>query len=416
MNPVIVIPTYWEQNQAGMLVPGQYDHATNISDQNPDLDRCLQSLEQVHGIIRIAVLVVCPLAQTEAVRLRVNQIVGKHPTLPVTIITNKEVSAIVDKIETIAPDLTGEVVSLRGYGAIRNVGLAIASIMGHDSVVFIDDDEIITTSDFLDRAMYGLGYETRSSLPILAKTGFFYDKDGSPLANTEGSRTCDKWWTKRLEFNEWMKRALTTTRISRSNYVCGGCMVLHARAYMHIPFDPYITRGEDLDYLFNLRINGLDMWFDNRWNVHHYPPASPDSAPRFMQDVYRWYYERAKIRETNNHIELHQVTAASLMPYPGPWFSDQLDERIAKTSLARMLTTKEHLAYFKVWSRGRFDAKEYAQKYKRAYLRLQNFWSSIMNLLWRDEALLDMLTNPEVSRNTKYADEESSTKRGSSDD
>ena len=60
-----------------------------------------------------------------------------------------------------------------------------------------------------------------------------------------------------------MKKALSGTRISRSNYVCGGLMALHARAFTRVAFDPFITRGEDLDYLFNMRMFGYDVWFDN---------------------------------------------------------------------------------------------------------------------------------------------------------
>ncbi len=56
-----------------------------------------------------------------------------------------------------------------------------------------------------------------------------------------------------------MKKALSGTRISRSNYVCGGLMALHARAFTRVAFDPFITRGEDLDYLFNMRMFGYDV-------------------------------------------------------------------------------------------------------------------------------------------------------------
>ena len=392
MKPVVIIPTYWDQSQTGTLVPGRYDHAANTSDTTPDLEKCLSSFEQVQGLLRIVVLAVCPHSQTDVVRARVYEIAEKHPDLPITIVTNKEASVIADKIETITPNISGEVVSLRGYGAIRNMGLVVASILGYDSVVFVDDDEVITVPNFLDRAMYGLGYETRQGLPILAKTGFFYDRNDSPLADTsKRARKCDQWWTKREEFNQWMRRALTTTRISRSNYACGGCMAIHARAFMRIAFDPFITRGEDLDYLFNLRMHGYDMWFDNQWNLRHYPPARHDSAPRFMQDVYRWYYERAKIREANSRIELHQITASSLMPYPGPWISKELDQRVAKTSFLRMIATSEHINYFKIWVKGRFDAEEYGRRNARKYLQFQNFWPHLMNALWCDDELGSLL-------------------------
>ena len=119
-----------------------------------------------------------------------------------------------------------------------------------------------------------MGHETRQRLPILAKSGYFYNKAGSPLADTgKKNGITYRWWTKRIEFNRWMERALAGTRISRSNYVCGGCFAIHARAFKRVAFDPYITRGEDLDYLFNMRLLGMDVWFDNAWVVKHLPPS-----------------------------------------------------------------------------------------------------------------------------------------------
>ncbi|MFR7798324.1 MAG: hypothetical protein ACLU37_09750 [Collinsella sp.] len=61
-----------------------------------------------------------------------------------------------------------------------------------------------------------------------------------------------------------------------------------------------------------------------------------------MQDVYRWYYERAKLTFAAHQKELIPVTAASLMPYPGPWISRELDDRVRKTAMVRSMFTREH--------------------------------------------------------------------------
>lgn len=188
-----------------------------------------------------------------------------------------------------------------------------------------------------------------------------------------------------------MRRALSGTRISRSNYVCGGLFALHARAYMRVAFDPWITRGEDLDYLFNMRMHGLDVWFDNEWVVRHLPPPSVHRAPRFMQNVYRWYYERAKLAFAARQHDLEPVTPASLMPYPGPWFSSELDERVRKTAFARMMLTSERVGYGRIWRHGRELAERYADENKSKYIRFQSFWPSIMDGLWNDEELSEML-------------------------
>ena len=159
---------------------------------------------------------------------------------------------------------------------------------------------------------------------------------------------------------------------------------------MRVAFDPFITRGEDLDYLFNLRLHGLDVWFDNRWSVRHLPPAIEQRAPRFMQDVYRWYYERAKLADANRQNDLNSVTPASLMPYPGPWISSELDSRVRKTAIVRTFFTREHRAYWGIWRHGRSNALRYARENTGKYLRFQSFWPAIMEGLWRDAQLAEL--------------------------
>ena len=392
MNPTIVIPSYWAGDPAELKSPGAYDHSSDLAAARPELDRCLASLEQVRDLPRIIVLLVCPQRLTDRIAERVQGVIDDHPSLEVTLVTNREASVVMERVSQIAPNVRGETVSLRGYGAIRNMGLACAAILGHDAVVFLDDDEVALAPDFMEKALYGLGHETRQRLPILAKSGYFYNKAGSPLADTSKKNgiTC-RWWTKRIEFNRWMRKALSATRISRSNYVCGGLFALHARAYTRVAFDPWITRGEDLDYLFNMRMHGYDVWFDNEWVVNHLPPASKSLSSRFMQDVYRWYYEREKLARAARQPDLNPVTPATLMPYPGPWFSAELDERVRKTALARALFTREHAGYRDIWRHGRGRAEEYARANAGRYVKFQSFWPSIMNGLWNDAELARML-------------------------
>jgi hypothetical protein len=176
MNATVVIPTYWAGDDACANAPGTYDHSTRLNADNPELDRCLASLEQVCDIPRIILLVVCPVSATADVSLRVHEIVDAHPTLKVTVVTNTQASRIADRVAQIAPKGSGECVSLRGYGAIRNMGLACAAVLGHDAVIFLDDDETVIDADFMKRATYALGQQTRQGLPILVKSGYFYDR------------------------------------------------------------------------------------------------------------------------------------------------------------------------------------------------------------------------------------------------
>lgn len=403
MNPVIVIPTYWAEDDSASPIGevGTYDHATPIAKPLPELETCLDSLEQVRGVLRVVVLLVAPPSCVESARARVNGICSMHPRLNPLIIGNREAKAIENAIHVVAPKMEGETVSLRGYGAIRNMGLVVAAILGHDVVVFMDDDEVALDENFLIDAVYGLGLLTRQDLPIAAKTGYFFDRNDSCYADESTTRWCDRYWTKKSEFNEWMERAQNSTRISRSNYVCGGCFAVYADAFCHVAFDPYITRGEDLDYLFNLRMNGLDVWFDNQWAVRHLPPKTPSYASRFMQDVYRWTYEVEKIDVANHRIGLRRITADSLQPYPAPWISPEVHKRIFFTSLLRAIAGPERSEYFHVWLHARSDARAWARRVSQNYLSFQTYWPGMMAALWNNEPLAKALIQTGTPQQTR---------------
>lgn len=395
LNPAIVIPTYWATDPSQ---PGVYDHATSIDEPLPELARCLDSLDDVRGVMRTIILVVAPPNAQAAARARINAIVRDHEGLSPYVVGAPEARLIAAHIESLCPGIDGEPVSLRGYGAIRNLGLAVCAVLGYDVAVFVDDDEVTLSPDFLVDAVFGLGHLTRQDLKILAKTGHFVDADGSHLADGGKRRFWERWWSKREEFNEWMSSALAGTRICRSNYVCGGCLAIHASAFSQVPFDPWITRGEDLDYLFNLRLSGFEMWFDNKWYVRHLPPATPDEPNRFLQDIYRWLYERAKLAFCSQRQELHQVTPASLMPYPGRWISPEVEERISKTILARVVAGPGRRQSFAIWCRGIDEARSYASANAQNYARLLSFWPTAIDGLWNDEELAAKIAEIQTRR------------------
>ena len=400
MNPVIVIPSYWSRTDDLVSVGdvGIYDHSTPISKPLPELETCLNSLEKVRGVLRVIVLVVAPPAFADSARARVDGICRHHPNLNPLVIGRNEAQEVIRAIDRVAPGLDGEPCSLRGYGAIRNMGLAVAATLGHDVVVFLDDDEIALDEDFLIDAVYGIGLETRQGLPIQAKSGYYLDREDSPYASTTKPRWYDRWWSKREEFNEWMHRALTGTRISRSNYVCGGCFAIGAEAFCSVAFDPLITRGEDLDYLFNLRMYGFDVWFDNQWCVKHLPPEVPSHAARYLQNVYRWNYEVKKLEASRDIISLRHVTPESLRPYPASWIEPRtLRRRIARTTLARVIAGPERREYLEVLLHGRGEAERWAASVARDYFAFQTYWPRIMASLWEDRALertLDLMGSP----------------------
>ena len=390
MNPVIVIPSYWGRD-AGPGALGQrgvYDYTTPIDKPLPELESCLSSLEQVSGVLRVIVLVVAPKECEESARARVTSICRAHASLNPLVVGSQETKYVERAVGRVAHHVTGETVSLRGYGAIRNMGLAVAAVLGHDVVVFLDDDEVVQDSDFLVKAVWGLGSLTRQNLQVLVKSGFFVDEEGSPYARPSAEWS-ERYWSKAADFNHVMKRMQTSTsRMARSNHLCGGCCALHAAAFSKVPFDPYITRGEDLDYVLNLRANGLDAWFDNEWSVRRLPPEETAGAPSvFMQDVHRWLYEYRELDAMNARRDLRTITSESLMPYPAPWLSEGVRRRVFRTALRRLVTGPDRLAYLRILTKGRFDADRFARVASSRYLSFAMVWPTVMAALWEDRVV-----------------------------
>ena len=273
----------------------------------------------------------------------------------------------------------------------------MACALGFDAVVFLDDDEVVTDADFLRRAVYGLGKLTRKGIPILAKTGFYYNSEGSYLSKSQ-NKWYNRFWQQGSAFNKWIERAMHAPRLSRSNHVCGGCLALHKEAFKRLSFDPWIPRGEDLDYMLDLRMYGSDIWFDNKWSLRHLPPESASEGTRFRQDIYRWLYEYRKMEYSRTQIDLMQVKPSSLEPYPGPFLEPSIVRRIRITAFLRSLARPDKKAYRKAAKAARTEAAQYAQRNCTKYFEFQFVWSELMSRIEGDQILSTALVRSAVSR------------------
>ena len=190
MNPVIVIPTFVSarRRKEGGSVLTTYDHATPIS-QPGELPRLLASLQKVRGAGQIIVLVVSePSIENQAAE-KVQSVVSRFPSLNTVVIGAPELALIQQRMEQLGLGKLQKEIGLSGYGAVRNLGLVMADVLGFDSVVFLDDDEVVDDADFLQKAMYGLGKLTKKGIPILAKTGFYFNSEGSYLSKSQDKCT-----------------------------------------------------------------------------------------------------------------------------------------------------------------------------------------------------------------------------------
>ncbi len=399
MNPAVIIPTFFTAPTRKRGVPSDlYDHPTPLN-MTGTLARCLDSLSRVRGLGQVVILVAAeggPEVEDQAAAL-VQELAGKYPHMHTLVVGRAEAQIVQQRLEQLGFGDQSHAIGLEGCSSIRNLGLVLAQVLGFDSVVFVDDDEVIDDEAFLEKAMYGLGKLTKRGIPILAKSGFYFNDEGTYLSKSQ-KRWYNHFWQQGRAFNNWITKAMSGPRLSRSNHVCGGCLALHRETYRRLSFDPWIKRGEDMDYLLDLRMYGSDIWFDNQWSLTHLPPRDKGEGHRFYRDIYRWVYEYHKIEFSRAQIDLLQIKPSSLMPYPGPFLEPGITKRIKRTAFLRSLVRPDKRKYREGAKVAANQATEYAQENCMKYFEFQYTWGEIMARMESDGGLRTALVQAALAR------------------
>ena len=100
---------------------------------------------------------------------------------------------------------------------------------------------------------------------------------------------------------------------------------------MDQPFDPFVPRGEDIDFLMNAKMFGFRFFLDNQLSIKHLPP--PKSHPRWRQlreDIFRFVFEREKITRQQARKGMKRVLPEEFDPYPGCFLKADLEEKIER--------------------------------------------------------------------------------------
>jgi GT2 family glycosyltransferase len=372
-------------------VVATYDHVTPLNHQG-ELPRCLASLRD-NGVDVAIYILVASEAGIEGEASDKIQVIAEafRDDMTVHVIDNDALSQFYTRADMLGYGAIREGVGLTGYSAIRNLGLLTAAAGGFTECIFIDDDEIVTEPDFLEKAVYGLGKLTQKGVPVLVKSGYYTNSDGEWKSKQKG-HWYDRYWQQGELFNKWITKAMSASRLSRSNSLYGGLTAIHREAYRRVSFDPWIPRGEDLDYLLNVRMYGGDVWFDNHWSINHLPPANRNEAQRFRQDIYRWIYEHRKLEYAKSQIDLLPIQPQTLSPYPGPFLEHSVSRRIFLTALLRVLgRPRDRKGYFKAAMAARREAKAYAEVFCSKYYEFQMGWPQIVAALESDPVIRHVL-------------------------
>ncbi len=346
MNVTMVIPTYWSREKADPWHEGDavYDHPTPL-DGDDTLGRTLESIKGLKNQNFKLIIPVCPTADEveKQAEDRVRKIVEEADLdIDVYLFTQENLRNIKEMLrEKGLSERANELLNLKGYSNVRNICLFSSHILGADVTMLIDDDEVFENTEWVDmatefigRRIYGKGVYGVAGYYLNKYDEFYDDVDIVPWMtfwNRFGSKT-----------QAFDKIIACDPRLKVTPFAFGGAMVIHKNMFKIVPFDPQVTRGEDIDYLLNAKMFGFDFFLDNKLGIKHLPPKKNHPIwKRFREDIYRFMYQRYKIESQYEVNNMNRVTPDDFAPYPGDFLRDDLEDKIFKTN---MLLALEYLS------------------------------------------------------------------------
>ena len=331
----MVIPTYWGPPEDKDIEEEKvFDHPTPL-DQEGTLGRVLESLKVLERSDFSIVLIVASTSSKieKEVVSKVKEISRPfREKYDLKLLHHKNLKSLREKLlsKNVIPDACS-LINLDNYSSVRNMCSIAGILNGSDLVVFIDDDEVFEDSNFIDKAVEHAGKE-RDGEKILAVAGYYINSDGNYKLDETGVPFWKRGsWNNVIAMNQAFDQIIgKRPRLKLTPFVFGGNMVIHRELLASVPFDPAITRGEDIDFLINVRISGKKFWLDNTLSIVHRPPSK--KSPQwlsFREDIKRFLYEKKKV---NDHSHIKEVSRNALMPYPGLFVGEDLEDRIFKAN------------------------------------------------------------------------------------
>ncbi len=332
----LVIPTYWGPPEGSSPVKEEivFDHPTPLNKEGT-LGRLLASLESMDSRefkMVIVAVATTPRLTNNAIS-KIEEIIEPHrERYDISLLHSQNLDRLRSTLihKQGVSKATSELISLGNYPAVRNMCSLAGILNGSEITVFLDDDEVITDSRFLSKVQEFIGTEHQGHL-IEAVAGYYLQPHSYKLDVSKVPAWRKPYWNNVSAMNEAFELVIgSPPRLTPTSFVFGGNMVIHRNISMKIPFDPLITRGEDIDFLINLRINRITFWLDRKLYIQHLPPKFSRPAWKSLrEDIRRFLYERKKVMD---HQGIEGISQKELMPYPGMFLGPDLEERITRTS------------------------------------------------------------------------------------
>lgn len=406
MNPVILIPLNWKtestQSQGANAV--QPDDAAPCCVMAQELQAQLDALDQLNGVTRVIYLIdeVEPELRGAA-EAQLKDICSKHPQCNPLVAGEAQLKLIQNHIEKRHPSYPGATIGFANRATVLNFGLCLAAILGHDIAIFLSQGVVPTQENFVFEAIYGIGRNTREGIPILVKSGYAKNQEGSPCKPLVYVGKENSLWNVNLYYNEWISRALSAQRITKSNILSEDCSVVHAQVFMKTAFDEHSVADPFFSYYLDVALSGYYIWFDTQCFVTEMGSSvqkERDSYPsprQFYRQAMTWIYLSQKLELSRKRILPGHVNYHDLMPYPGKWLAPDLLQQLKRSALMRSVMTKEKAFYLSLYLKGLDTMERQAQASAYNHFALQGLWANLMAGLWKcpDLSVLPETAGPE---------------------
>jgi len=334
-KPTIVVPTYW--GAAGNQIYNQeeivYDHPTPLNSDGtlPAFFDSLNVLNDKNFQVTIIAVPNSDMIVSDVIE-KVGQIVNPYrDKYEITILHPQNLEILKKQLRE--KNVTQEALNflnVSNYAAVRNM-CSLAGILNESEyTIFIDDDEVFTDPNFLIKAKEFVG-KTYEGKPIHAVAGYYLQPNSYRIENKISPDWAIPQWDKIKGMNDAFDLIIgQQPQLKITPFVFGGNMVLDLETLMSVPFDPNITRGEDIDFLINLRIAGIEFYLDNQLAIKHMPPSTHRPEwKNLREDVKRFLYEKKKL---DDHYDLPGLKPEDFNPYPGMFLQDDLEAKIIQTA------------------------------------------------------------------------------------
>ncbi|RJS77971.1 hypothetical protein CW667_01805 [Candidatus Bathyarchaeota archaeon] len=400
MQISVIIPTYWtsvRQEIRCLKQDAVYDHPTPIEEQGT-LSRLLNNLKKTDMPKKSTIITVITAVTHQALEKKAEEKVKRILNSYESDFNVKQFSAsTLKKIETEEKSLS-KLLSLYGYSNVRNLGLATAQILNSDIIVFLDDDVIVNDREYFRKATEFIGKHIEKQL-VGGIAGYYVNKDGNYYLDVDRKAWWRTGWPKEEKMNLAFKVIESKRRLVETTFAFGGNMVLHRKMFEKIPFDPYITRGEDMDLLVNAKMLGFKFLLDTKLKVVHLPGKGKKLWTEMQQDLYRFLYMREKILSQKYVKNIRKLPISCLEPYPGYFLRATMPIKFALSSGLNSLHSfrKGGCESFRAFTRNLMHiplAIKFAKEHALNYFKFQKKWAEIMPKLRECKKLKRILDGP----------------------